>query len=358
VSRIEEAMRRAGSAGARPVPPASDGTPDAPRPDGGAADAAHAESAWTFDEAPGESASPPPVTLAATPAPAARAETRRELQPEPREAGAPEEFANPIALDEPVPTPPVVFVRDLPPALAEKLVVTSRMAPASVEQYRKLAATLHHAQADREIRVVMVFSALAGEGKSLTATNVALTLSESYRRRVLLVDADLRRPSLHDVFQVPNISGLSDGLQSTTERKLSLLQVSPTLTLLPAGRPDPDPMGSLSSERMRRVLHEASTTFDWVIVDTPPVGLLPDAHLLAAMVDSAILVVQAGRTPHKDIQRAIETVGRDRILGVVLNRVEPHRHGRGYGYDYAYSYGYGARGGNDRSSGDARDARI
>ena len=76
--------------------------------------------------------------------------------------------------------------------------------PASREQYRRLAATLHHAQAEHGLKVVMVASAVPGEGKTLTATNLALTLSESYQRRVLLIDADLRRPSLHDDVQVPN----------------------------------------------------------------------------------------------------------------------------------------------------------
>ena len=83
----------------------------------------------------------------------------------------------------------------------------------AVEQYRKLAASLHHAQADRGIKVVVVTSALPGEGKSLTASNLALTLAESYQKRVLLVDADLRRPSLHDMFGIHNGTGLTERLE-------------------------------------------------------------------------------------------------------------------------------------------------
>jgi len=168
----------------------------------------------------------------------------------------------------------------------------------------------------------MVTSAVTGEGKSLTATNLALTLSQSYRRRVLLIDADLRRPSLHRIFQVQNVFGLTEGLKARDERQLAIVEISEYLSLLTAGRPDPDPMSGLTSDRMRRILNEASTKFDWIVIDTPPVALLPDANLLAAMVDVAVLVVGATRTPYDLVQRAAESIGRDKIMGVVLNRVE------------------------------------
>src|SRR2546422_3636475 len=224
---------------------------------------------------------------------------------------------------------------------AEKLVVTERPEQSTIEQYRKLAATLHHAQIERQLKVVMVSSAVSGDGKTLTSTNLALTLSESYRRRVLLIDADLRRPSVHEVFQVKNVTGLTDSLKAENDRRLPLIQASAYLSLLLAGRPDSDPMSGLTSGRMRRLIGEAAATFDWVIIDTPPVVLLPDANLLAAMVDAAILVIGAGKTPHKLIMRAIDALGRNRILGVVLNRVDPSCLAGGYGYGY---YSYGERG--------------
>ena len=224
---------------------------------------------------------------------------------------------------------------------AEKLVVTERPAQSTIEQYRKLAATLHHAQVEKQLKVVMVSSAVSGDGKTLTSTNLALTLSESYRRRVLLIDADLRRPSVHEVFQVKNVRGLTDSLKAESDHKLPLIQASSYLSLLLAGRPDSDPMSGLTSSRMRRLIGEAAATFDWVVIDTPPVVLLPDANLLAAMVDAAILVIGAGKTPHKLITRAVEALGRNKILGVVLNRVDPSNLAGGYGYGY---YAYGERG--------------
>lgn len=217
--------------------------------------------------------------------------------------------------------------------VAEKLIMAPGLERGCVEQYRRLAARLHLAQAEHGIKVLMVASALPGEGKTLTAANLALTLSESYHRQVLLIDGDLRRPSVHEIFQIPNLAGLNDGLKSETERKVPLVHWSECLTLITAGRPDPDPMKVLSSQRMKKVISEAATKFDWVIIDTPPVGLLTDASLFAAMVDTVVLVVQAKRTPYADIQRAIQALGRDRIFGVVLNRAELNRHSyAGYGY--------------------------
>ena len=116
-------------------------------------------------------------------------------------------------------------------------------------------------------------------------------------------------------------------------------QASPRLAILPAGRPSSDPMAGLTSNRMRRVIDEAREAFDWVIVDTPPVVLLTDANLLSAMVDGTVLVVKAGSTPFDLVNRAVSALGRERILGVVLNRAIESAHDS-YGY-YNYYYGGG-----------------
>jgi len=231
----------------------------------------------------------------------------------------------------------------------DKLVVTPTIPRAAVEQYRKLAASLHHAQLERQIKVVMITSAAPGEGKTLTSTNLALTLSQSYRRNVLLIDGDLRRPSVHAVFDVPNVLGLSDGLKNEVEHKLSLIQISEHLTVLPAGRPDSDPMSGLTSDRMRRLVAEAAARFDWVLIDTPPVGFLSDANLLAAMADVTLFVIRAGRSPFRLIQRALDAVGRNRIIGVVLNAVKESDDVVGYGY-----YGYYGHYGPQRKQGARR----
>ena len=223
--------------------------------------------------------------------------------------------------------------------LAQKVVVDQKIMPVSREQYRRLAATLHHAQEDMGLKVVLVASAVLGEGKTLTASNLALTFSESYKRSVLLIDGDFRRPAMHVVFNIDAPSGLSEGLMSVVEQKLPLYRVSQRLTILPAGKPSSDPMAGLTSGRMRRVIQEARAAFDWVIIDTPPVGLLPDANLLAAMVDGAVLVVRANSTPYHQVVRAIDALDRNRLLGVVLNSATPPN---GSHHNY-YAYYHGAR---------------
>jgi capsular exopolysaccharide synthesis family protein len=228
------------------------------------------------------------------------------------------------------------------PELIGKLVSTEDFSNAALEQYRKLAATLHRVQEEHNLQVVMTASCLPGEGKSLTAINLALTLSGSYERRVLLIDADLRRPTVQRVFQLATITGLDDGLKAEHDRPMPLIEVSERLFVLPAGRPDPDPLSGLTSDRMARLVQQARGAFDWVLIDTPPVTLLPDANLLAANVDGVLLVVRAGKAPYHLVKRTVETVGHDRILGVVMNAVD-HRHDRNAGGYYEY-YGYGGYG--------------
>lgn len=257
--------------------------------------------------------------------------------PERRRPSAVITQAAPPAPAEPDRVEQVPLLRRLDASLAEKIIVDDRMLPASREQYRRLAAVLHDAQADKGLRVVMIASALAGEGKTLTASNLALTLSESYRRRVLLIDADLRRPTVHSVFRLDAATGLSDGLMATDDAKLLVRQVTPRLAVLPAGRPSPDPMAGLTSPRMQRLVGEAREAFDWVIIDTPPLVLLPDAHLLAPIADGIVLVVRANSTPHAMVSRSVEAVGRQRILGVVFNGAEDVRDSEYHDY-----YGYHA----------------
>lgn len=221
------------------------------------------------------------------------------------------------------------------PDMADKVVVSPTAAAGLIEQYRGLAAVLHHAQTERGVRSVMIASAVAMEGKTLTATNLALTLSQSFDRRVLLIDADFRRPSLHDMFMLPNEHGLVDSLRGAAGGRLPVQAVATNLWVLTAGRATSDPMSGLVSDSMKQLLVDAADQFDWVIIDTPPVALMPDANLLAGMIDTTILVISANTTPYPLVQRAAAAIGMPRILGVVLNRASQDTLEQEYGY-----YGY------------------
>jgi protein-tyrosine kinase len=209
----------------------------------------------------------------------------------------------------------------VPTALQNKLVIGPDILPVTVEQYRRLAGVLHDLHEKHGLKTLMVSSALPQEGKTLTVANVALTLSESFHQRVLLVDADLRRPSLHDVFGIPNGTGLSDVVNGTGSA-ISPVMISPCLSVLTAGRRLSSPLAMLTSERIRDVVVDAAAHFDWVLLDTPPVGFLPDAQLVARLSDAVLFVIAAGSTPFAMVQRAIADLGPERIVGTVLNRVE------------------------------------
>lgn len=194
--------------------------------------------------------------------------------------------------------------------------------PMLIEQFRRLAASLHRAPLAGGRRSVMVTSAAPGDGKTLTAVNLAIVLSESFRASVLLIDADLRRPSIQALIDLKEGSGLSEVLRSPHEQKLALVPLSPRLTLLPAGQPVANSLEALTSPRMQEIMDEALTRFDWVILDAPPLGPTTDARLLGEMVGGTLFVIHARKTKCEHVQRAIEGFGPDRLLGVVLNGVE------------------------------------
>lgn len=227
------------------------------------------------------------------------------------------------------------------PGATERLVVSPDAGPLLVEQFRTIAGTLHRAQLEHGVKSLIVTSASPGDGKSYVSVNLALTLSASYKRRVLLLDADLRRPTLHQLFRIRNNRGLSEALAAASDEKLSTVQISETMTLVPAGQPEADPLGGLSSGRMKRIITDAVAEFDWVIVDSPPVGVLADAHLVAETVDASLLVVRAGVTRFEDVEAAADTLGHDHILGIILNAVDPVDI-RGQGY-YHHYYGHDSK---------------
>jgi capsular exopolysaccharide synthesis family protein len=212
------------------------------------------------------------------------------------------------------------FPAHVPESVEGKLISLNGMDRHSVEEFRRLAGTLHSLQQQNGIKSLMVTSSVPREGKTLTSTNLALAFSELYLRRVLLIDGDLRRPFVEQIFGIHDAAGLGESLR-TDGAPLPIVQVLPRLAVLPAGRPVSDPTAGLASERMRTVLKEAVDRFDWVILDSPPVELSSDANLMAELVDGVVFVVAAGSTSYRTAARALNEVGRQRVLGTVLNKM-------------------------------------
>ena len=240
----------------------------------------------------------------------------------------------------------IVFSRIVPreaktsgPRETERLISAIDETDPVLDQLRSLAASLHQARTGRELKVIAVTSSVSGEGKTLLAANLALTLSRSYMRHVLMIDADLRRPNLHRLFGTPSADGVRSAIESVREgRPVAVHEVAPRLALLPAGKPIRDPISVLASDAMQRLIAGANQVFDWIVIDTPPVGMLPDVGLLSSLSDAVLLVVEAGRVRYDLVQRTVESVGADRIFGVVLNKVPESEIASAYGMHYYAPY--------------------
>jgi protein-tyrosine kinase len=201
-----------------------------------------------------------------------------------------------------------------------KLVVNEKAEPRAVEQYRRLAAALEEIQGQRRLKALMITSASACDGKTLTSANLGLTFSETRGKRVLLIDGDVRRPSIHTLFRVPNTSGLSHVLRSD-HGDVSFSQITANLSVLTAGEPDLNTMSALTSDRMQDLVEQFAGQFDWVLIDAAPVGFMADSPLLARITGAVLFVIGAESTPYPLVQRALYALGPEFVVGTVLNRV-------------------------------------
>jgi non-specific protein-tyrosine kinase len=201
----------------------------------------------------------------------------------------------------------------------------------AAEAYRTLRTNIRFSSLDRPLHTLLVTSAAPDEGKSTTLANLAVTMAQS-EQRIILVDCDLRRPSLHTLFGLPNEVGLTTLILDQNEGPLPLQATGVAgLSLLASGPIPPRPADILGSRRMEAIIERLRSEADMVLFDTPPVTAVTDAAVLATRVDGVLLVFQAGKTrrePARQTRQILEKV-KANIIGVVLNdaRLEG-----GYGY--------------------------
>lgn len=208
------------------------------------------------------------------------------------------------------------------------------------EAFRTLRTNLEFASVDKALGSLLVTSALPGEGKSTVSANVAITFAQA-GRRVILLDGDMRRPSLHRIFEVPNSHGLTTLLRDDNAALSSIAHHTEerNLRLITTGPLPPNPAELLGSNRMRELLVQLSGEADLIVVDSPPLHAVTDAAVLAAEVDGTLLVIHAGRTRRGAVaqaREALDKVGAN-ILGAALNRLT-ERSARGYYYRYYRDY--------------------
>lgn len=251
----------------------------------------------------------------------------------------------------------------------ERIISSSRPQAALAEALRMVRSSLQFASVDGQIQSMLVTSAVPGEGKSTVAANLALVMAQK-GLRVMLVDADMRSPRQHRIFELPNTVGLSSVIvgQSSIEDAVHIHEDS-NLMILTSGPMPPNPAELLESVRARDLVLQLKASCDMVIFDSPPCTTMVDGSSLAAQVDGAVLVVRAGHTPKVAVARACQVLRETgtRLLGTILNRVSAQTDQYYYTYYYRYYYSsYGepeamkrpalARSGS-RSAGRDRDGR-
>lgn len=256
---------------------------------------------------------------------------------------------------------PPVFTTHIPPQGAgyssdNPMLVTLPGAQSPVaEEYRKLKSLLLSlTRKDKFKNAIMVTSALGGEGKSITSLNLAISLAHDLDHTVLLVDADIRNPSICEYLGIQPEHGLTDYLRKGTD--LNELLVRPgigKLTILPAGKPVGNPVELLASQKMRDLLTEMKSRYPdrYIIIDTPPVLPFAETHALSQVVDGVLLVVREGVASTGNVTEAIQSLKTANVMGVVYNASSHDEMVSRYGY-------YGRYGDNSEGSNEAPEPEV
>lgn len=190
----------------------------------------------------------------------------------------------------------------------------------SAEAYRSLRTSIKFSSVDKPIKTIVITSALIGEGKSTVAGNLAYTLNQD-GAKVLVIDCDLRKPSMHCNFSVSNEEGLTDVLAGSSDLKSVIKKIEGSLFLITAGTTSPNPAEILGSKAMEDLIKELYVDFDYIILDTPSVLPISDTLLLAAKADATLIVVKAKKTKEKMVKESyvqLVDVGAN-VIGTVLN---------------------------------------
>ena len=208
----------------------------------------------------------------------------------------------------------------------------------AAEAYRVIRTSVQFAQAGKELKTIAITSCTPNEGKSMTVANLAIVLTQA-GKSVLLMDCDMRNPTVHKNFNLSNKVGLSSCISMGTALADAVQATGiEGLDALTGGVIPPNPSELLGSEQMKNLLQRAKEQYDYVLIDTPPVMPVTDALIVSRFVDGMILVIASAEVKvemARDVKNQLVNAGAN-ILGVVLNKVRSEHHGYGYGYYYYY----------------------
>jgi capsular exopolysaccharide synthesis family protein len=206
------------------------------------------------------------------------------------------------------------------PTTEGRLVSITQQDGLGAEKFRLLGVRLRNMRANRTLKRILVTSTIPEEGKSVVSANLALVLARGGRTRTVLVEGDLRRPTLANRFGLGKLPGLVDALAGNKSLNDVIYQLEPSgLCCIPAGHPPENPLELMQSGRAAAALTALSQFFEWIVVDSPPVLPLADTILWSKLVDGVVLVAREGKTEKRQLLKGLELLDRSRLLGVVLN---------------------------------------
>lgn len=206
----------------------------------------------------------------------------------------------------------------LPPD--SKLICLTAQESFGAEKFRFLGVRLRQLQQTRPLKKLLITSTIPEEGKTTIAANLAAILARKQQPRILLLEGDLRRPSLSTQFGLGKLPGLSEWLQGESRPIQHIYRLEgPNLWLLPAGRPPENPLELMQSGRLSELLKQLSTWFDWIVIDSPPILPLADTSVWARLADGILLVTREGTTKKRMLQQGLQALEQTKLLGAVVN---------------------------------------
>jgi capsular exopolysaccharide synthesis family protein len=201
-----------------------------------------------------------------------------------------------------------------------KLVSATAKDGLAAEKFRFLAVRLRHLAQRRKLKQLLITSTMPEEGKSMVSANLACTLATRRQHKVLLVEGDLRRPTLHREFGLHKIAGVTEYLQGVVDTTLPIYRLdSLGIWFLPAGRTPENPLELMQAGKLFPLMEQVKSWFDWVVIDSPPILPLADTSVWTRMVDGILLVTRQGTTDKEQLKRGLEAIDSSKLLGALLN---------------------------------------
>ena len=203
-----------------------------------------------------------------------------------------------------------------------------------VEAYRSVRTSIEYSNLDAKLKIILVTSTQQNEGKSTVASNLAISFSKLPNKKILLIDADLRNPSIHRVFSIGNSDGMMSILKGDKDLKSTVYNLNENLDILTTGVIPPNPDEILVTDKMKEFIQQIKEKYDYIFIDSPPIGIVSDASLLSQLSDGVIFVISSGEVETDFAKLAKEKLMNvdAKILGAELNKYESHNDDYGYYY--------------------------